>query len=495
MLLKDILIMSKNSQKIAIKYGDSVITYEQLFNFATDNTELIIKKAGCVTNIGIFLPNSIQYAVAYFTITLMNKVIVPLDIQIKKIELMSTIEYCDIKIIITNTMYKKVIKEFLNDFEYRIILFNLDNNTCEEVGLGKKEFCLSGVNEDIYENSVAILLHTSGTISNPKRVMLTHKNLISNIRSTIDFLQLTENDKTLIALPMFFANANTAQFLTHLYLGASIVIMNSKFIPRRFLEIVSEEKITNFTSVPSMLLMLLSYHERENYDISSLRYICFGGGNIPVVKLKELIKEFPSAGFVHTYGQTEASPRVTALLPADSLRKAGSIGKPIPNVNVRIVVSLTGQDVRVNEIGELIVQGDNVMKGYYKRPEKTEMAIKEEWLYTGDMAVYDDENYIYLIGGRKKNMIISGCFNIYPEEIEEILMRHPDVKEVRVSGEQHVLLGERPIATVVLKEGSSLTQNDLLRYCLSLLANYKVPRKINFADRLPKTATGKVKQS
>ena len=495
MLLKDILIRKKYCDKIAIKFRNNTISYRELFREA-ENNAIMLKQitSNDIQNIGIFLPNSIQYAVAYFTIALMDKAIVPINIQAKKAEIKSTIEYCELKLIITNEQYKDVIKKFLDDFEYRTVVFSVDDKACDVCG-GEKEIfldtsksCKSGD-----ENDVAILLHTSGTTSNPKRVMLTHKNLITNIRSNIESLNLTENDKVLIALPMFFGYCNTAQFLTHLYVGASIVIMDGMFMPYMFFKLVQDEKITNFTGVPSMLLMLLNYRNKHKYDISSLKYICFGGGNMPVEKLKQLIETFPSVGFVQTYGQTEASPRVTALLPKDSLRKVGSVGKPIPNVKVRIVDE-NGQDVAVGETGEIIVNGDNVMKGYYKRPEETAKVIKDGWLYTGDFGRYDEEGYIYLVG-RKKNMIISGGLNIYPEEIEELLMCHPAVKEVCVIGENHELLGEIPIAKIVLKENvKDISEGEIKNYCMDNLANYKVPSRIEFVNELPKTATGKIRR-
>lgn len=494
MLIKDILMKNKNNDKVVIKYSNNEITYKQFYFQAMFYSDTLKGKCNYSKNIGIFLPNSIQYAVAYFAIALMDKVIVPIGIQAKKAEIQSTIDYCGLQVIITNSQYKDYLDDFLNDIDINVAVFNLDDNTSSELGLGTQNLSLrNNTTEMIDENDVAIMLHTSGTTSKPKRVMLTHKNLITNIKSNIESLKFAEDDKVLIALPMFFGYCNTAQFLTHLYVGASIVIMDGMFMPNIFFRIVQDEKITNFTGVPSMLLMLLNYRNKHKYDISSLRYICFGGGNMPVEKLKQLIETFPSVGFVQTYGQTEASPRVTALLPDDSLRKVGSVGKPIPNVKVRIV-NEKGQDVGVGETGEIIVQGDNVMKGYYMRPEETAKTLKEGWLYTGDLAVYDDEGYFYLVG-RKKNMIISGGLNIYPEEIEELLMCHPAVKEICVIGESHDLMGEVPVAKIVLKDDvKGISEGELKNYCMDNLANYKVPSRVEFVNELPKTATGKIRR-
>jgi long-chain acyl-CoA synthetase len=492
MYLKDILLGKKNSQKVAIKWKNISIMYEQLFNIVNHNIKLIREIDEVVSdNIGIFLPNSIQYVIAFFTITLMDKVIVPISVQAKKAEIKSTIEYCELKIIITNTQYKDVLKSFLDDSDLMVIIFNLDDGSFIGFGSGLKDFSKKNkINDKISEAEVAILLHTSGTTSSPKRVMLTHKNLITNIRSNIESLKLTENDKTLIALPMLFSYCNTAQFLTHLYIGASIVIMEDLFMPNIFFKLVQDERVTNFTGVPPMMLMLLNYGNKHKYDISSLKYICVGGGKMPVEKLKELIRTFPTVGIVHTYGQTEASPRITALLPEDSLRKVGSVGKPIPNVKVKIVFDKERDEI-LGEFGEIIVQGDNVMKGYYKRPDETAKVIKDGWLLTGDLGRLDEEGFIYLIG-RKKNMIVSGGINIYPEEIEELIMCHPAVNEVCVIREEHELLGEVPIAKIVLKEDAKISEGELKNYCMDNLANYKVPSKVEFVDELPKTATGKI---
>lgn len=492
MLIKEILFNKKNCNKIAINYLKEEKTYKQIFECVKKYVTIMQKYSINTNNIGIFLPNSIQYIIAYFSITFLDKVIVPISVQAKKVEIKSTIEYCEIFLIITNNEYKKNLKSYINDLDFKICIFNIDDNSFELIGTNEKFLNkLSVTSREISEDSVAIMLHTSGTTSKPKRVMLTHKNLISNVKSNIESLKLTEDDKVLIALPMFFGYCNTAQLLSHFYIGATIVIMDGIFMPSIFLKLVQKERITNFTGVPSMLLMLLNYRNKLKYDISSLRFICFGGGNMPIEKLRQLIDIFPTVGFIQTYGQTEASPRVTALLPIDAIRKIGSVGKPIPNVIVRIVDE-KGQDVTNSECGEIIVHGDNVMKGYYKRPDETEMTIKNGWLYTGDFGFFDNEEYIYLVG-RKKNMIISGGLNIYPEEIEELLVCHPKVKEVCVIGESHEMLGEVPIAKIVLKENEDrISEGDIKNYCMDFLANYKVPMRVEFLNELPKTDTGKI---
>lgn len=494
MLLKDLLMDKSQNEKTAIKFKDDSLSYLEL-HYLSHSTSNIIRDSIIImgNNIGIFLPNSIQYVIGYFSIAFLNRVIVPIEINIKKTEILSNIDYCDLSLIITNSRYKEILKSYLDDFDSNVIIFNLDDNSFEEIGLRKKNVTQKEeLYESIDENKCAIMLHTSGTTSKPKRVMLTHKNIISNIKSNISSLKLTENDKVLIALPMFFGYCNTAQFLTHVYLGATIVIMDGMFIPKSFFKIVSDERITNFTGVPSMLIMLMKYRYKDKYDISSLRYVCFGGGTMPVEKLKEIIESFPSIGFVQTYGLTEAAPRVTALLPYKSREKIGSIGQPISNVTVRIVDE-RGRNVSIGQTGEIIVNGANIMKGYYKRHVETSKVIKDGWLYTGDLARYDEDGFIYLVG-RKKNIIVCGGLNIYPEEIEELLMCHSDIKDVLVISENDDLLGEIPVAQVILKENCNVNEIVLINYCASTLADYKVPKRVYFVNKLNKTATGKVRR-
>ena len=454
MFISELLVRQKKNEKVAIKHGENAVTYKEWYNYSKQFSNVLNDNvAEHSLNIAIFLPNSINYALAYFSILFSNKIIVPIGTQSKELEITSTLEYCEIDVIITNLQYRNFLKDCLSAYKYRVILLFIEDQSIDIINDEKNFIDKSdAIKNNGVEDDVAILLHTSGTMSNPKRVMLTHSNLINNVESNIQSLKLTKNDKVLISMPMHFGYCNTAQFLTHLYLGASMVILDGLFLPKLFFQTIQDEKITNFTGVPSMLLMILEYRYIDRYDIKSLRYICFGGGKMPIKQLQKLLNIFKTTGFVQTYGQTEASPRTTALLPEDALRKIGSVGLPIPNVKVKIINEL-GVDSSSGKIGEIAIQGKNVMKGYYKQEEITKHTIVDNWLHTNDLGYFDDEGYLYLTG-RKTNMIISGGINIYPEEIEEILMNHPNIKEVCVVSEEHDLLGEVPIAKIVIKDST-----------------------------------------
>ncbi len=482
-MVRDLLSRLKESDNIAIKEPQKQITYKQWHEASLRLASPI--KNSCSTeksNVILCLPNSIDYAVAYFAVLYAGKVIVPVAPESSEAELGSLIEYCESEIIITNSLYYNKIQNICENLEQKKIIINVEANRLIS---DHDSNILAADNED----DVFIMLHTSGTMSDPKRVMLTNKNVIKNVESHIHSLDINDGDKTLIVLPMFFGYCNTSQFLTHLYVEGTIVIFNGIFHPSQLRKIVLEEGITNFTAVPSLLTALANEQSQRLKDLP-LRYICFGGGRTDNSVIETLIRTNPHIGFVHTYGQTECSPRVTALLPRDALRKIGSVGIPIPGVEV-CVMSPSGVLLGTGECGEVCVKGDNVMKGYYKKEELTTRIIKDHWLHTGDEGYLDDEGYLYICG-RIKNIIICNGMNIYPEEIEEVLLSHGSVADVRVYGIEHPIYGEIPAAEVVLKEKLSI--KEIQSFCKKHLSAYKIPKVVDFVEEIEKTYNGKIKR-
>ncbi|KFN11133.1 class I adenylate-forming enzyme family protein [Paenibacillus macerans] len=494
MLIKEILNINSNNENIAIKTKISSITYKELYSKVIYKTKIFGGYCNLTENIGIFIPNSIEYVISYFTITFLEKVIVPLDVRSTEEEIIREIIFCELRIIITNTRYSEFLHKVLRNNKLKVMVYNIETDTFLTYGSDSLPVINFKQSTSFNDESVAIMLHTSGTTSNPKKVMLTHKNLLSNVCSIIESLKLDQNDKTIISLPLHLASGNTSQFLTHLYMGASIYLMDGLITRKKFAEIVSKEKITNYTCVPSILFVL--FEDIKNYnneDFSSLRFICFGGGDTPKAKIMKIKGANPDITFIHMYGQTEASARISHLLP-EHWNKIKSVGLPIPGVEIRIV-NKRGEDVECGKVGEVIVKGNNVMKGYYKNEEATQRAIRDNWLYTGDYGKFDNQKFLYILG-RKKNVIISGGKNIYPEEIEEVLLGHESIQNVLVKGENHDLLGEVPIAKIMLY-GNKLdtTENDILNYCYEHLSFYKVPKKIYFVNDFKRTRNGKIKRT
>ena len=488
MFLTDIIERQKNNNEVAIKKGKEEISYMQLYNRVHKISNFLCIISNDSNNIAIIMDNSIEYIIAYFSILYANRVIIPIMPSVTAPELESVVDYCEVDILITNnTCYDGVVNKMSTYKKSKKVILNIDTGALVVIN-DKKDYTLkSCVNMSGNPNDVAIMLHTSGSMSNPKRVMLSHTNLIENVKSNVESLSLTNHETTLIALPMCFGYCNTTQILSHLFVGAKIVICDSIFTPKEFMKSVEINRVTNTVLVPTMLQTLLKYRYINKYNISSLKAICFGGEKMPLDKIKQLFERFPTVSFINTYGQTECSPRVTALLPEYSISKIGSVGKPIPGVKIRII-NKDGMDCCSNENGELLVTGKNVMKGYYKQPELTKKTIQNGWIHTGDIGYVDLDGFLY-ITGRIKRMIISGGINIYPEEVEEVILQNKFIEDVYVFGENDDLLGEVPVAKIVAK---CYVDIEALRdHCVHNLSKYKVPVRFYIVDSIPKTYNGK----
>ncbi|RSK26342.1 fatty acid--CoA ligase family protein [Bacillus sp. HMF5848] len=336
------------------------------------------------------------------------------------------------------------------------------------------------------DDDTAVILYTSGTTGRPKGAMLTHKNIYSNAKDSADYLKISENDKVVATLPMFHVFCLTVALNAPLVNGGTVLIV-PKFSPGDIFSLVKETEATVFAGVPTMYNFLLQYPEGQPDDMKSLRLCISGGASMPVALLKSFEKKFQVA-ISEGYGLSEASP-VTCFNPLDRPRKPGSIGTSILNVENKVVNEL-GEDVPVGEVGELIVKGPNVMKGYYKMPEETAATIKEGWLYTGDLARMDEEGYFYIVD-RKKDLVIVGGYNVYPREVEEVLYTHETVVEAAVVGVPDPEFGEAVKAFVVPKD-KMITEEELLAFCAEHLAKYKIPKSIEFLEELPKNTTGKI---
>jgi long-chain acyl-CoA synthetase len=339
---------------------------------------------------------------------------------------------------------------------------------------------------DLADDDTAVILYTSGTTGKPKGAMLTHKNLYSNAQDSANYLKISDDDRVIATLPMFHVFCLTVALNAPLMNGGTVIIV-PKFSPAEIFKVAKEYKATVFAGVPTMYNFLLQYPEGNPEDLQTLRLCISGGASMPVALLKNFEKKFKVI-ISEGYGLSEASP-VTCFNPLDRPRKPGSIGTSIINVENKVVNEL-GEEVPIGEVGELIVRGPNVMKGYYKMPEETAAAIRDGWLYTGDLAKMDEEGYFYIVD-RKKDMIIVGGYNVYPREVEEVLYNHPDVVEVAVVGVPDPNFGEA-VKCFVVSKNASLTEEDLIAYCREHLAKYKVPSSIEFLEELPKNTTGKI---
>lgn len=336
------------------------------------------------------------------------------------------------------------------------------------------------------ENDTAVILYTSGTTGRPKGAMLTHRNLFSNAKDVGEYLRMNKDDKVITTLPMFHVFCLTVALNAPLMNGATLLLV-PKFSPAEIFRIGQKFEPTVFAGVPTMYNFIQQHPEGNPQDLKSLRLCISGGASMPVALLKDFEKKF-NVRISEGYGLSEASP-VTCFNPLDRPRKAGSIGMSIVNVENKVVDEL-GEEVPVGQVGELIVQGPNVMKGYYKMPEETAATIRDGWLYTGDLAKVDEEGYFYIVD-RKKDLILVGGYNVYPREVEEVLYSHPDVLEAAVLGVPDSNFGES-VRSYVVSKNPDLTEKELLEFCKEHMAKYKIPSSIEFLEELPKNTTGKI---
>ncbi|SES19406.1 fatty acid--CoA ligase family protein [Psychrobacillus sp. OK032] len=339
---------------------------------------------------------------------------------------------------------------------------------------------------EVMDEDTAVILYTSGTTGHPKGAMLTYNNIYSNARDVAEYLSINTDDRVIATLPVFHVFALTVVVNAPLLMGATILLV-PRFNPLEVFTIAREQKATVFAGVPTMYNFLYQYPEDRVEDFSTIRLAISGGSSMPVALLHSFEDKF-GVRVSEGYGLSEASP-VTCFNPIDRDRKPGSIGTSILNVENKVVNEL-GEEIPVGEVGELIVRGPNVMKGYYKMPEETENALRDGWLYTGDLARQDEEGYFYIVD-RKKDLIIVGGYNVYPREVEEVLFEHPNIIEAAVVGVPDPTFGEEVLAFVVKKE-AALTEQQLYEFCAQKLAKYKIPNRIEFLEELPKNTTGKI---
>ena len=348
---------------------------------------------------------------------------------------------------------------------------------------------------EVGDDELLGLFYTSGTTGEPKGVMLTHRNMLSNIAHSDGVYNYLPTDVYLHSAPMFHL-ADGAAVFSNTARGATQAFI-PRFDPKHVLQTISNERVSLALFVPTMINFLLREPTLDSYDLSSLRHITYGASPIAPEVLRRAMKVF-GCDFGQGYGLTEASPLLTVLTAEDhalkdekSERRLASCGRPVKGVDVR-VVAFDGAEVKPGEVGEIIARGPNIMLGYWKRPADTDQAIVDGWLHTGDLATVDEDGYIYLVD-RKKDMIVTGGENVYSTEVEAALYEHPAIKEAAVIPVPDPDWGEAVHACVTLCDGARLEPEELIEFCRERLANYKLPRSVEIIEgELPKGGTGKI---
>ncbi|MFC0298740.1 long-chain-fatty-acid--CoA ligase [Geobacillus jurassicus] len=356
--------------------------------------------------------------------------------------------------------------------------------------VSRKETAPIGVDIDPVED-VALLQYTGGTTGHPKAAMLTHRNLIANTLMCAHWVYKCEKGKETVlgVLPFFHVYGMTTVMNLSVMMASKMVLL-PRFDVKQTLKAIERTRPTMFPGAPTIYIALLNDPDLPKYDLSSINVCISGSAPLPV-EVQEQFERATGGKLIEGYGLTEASPVTHSNFLWDGERVKGSIGVPWPDTEAKIVSLETGEEVKPGEIGEIVVRGPQVMKGYWNRPEETEQVLRDGWLYTGDIGYMDERGYFYIVD-RKKDVIIAGGYNIYPREVEEALYEHPKVQEAAVIGVPDPYRGETVKAFVVLKPGEACSEEELDAFMRQRLAAYKVPRIYEFRSELPKTAVGKI---
>ncbi|MDQ4003532.1 MAG: AMP-binding protein [Actinomycetota bacterium] len=348
--------------------------------------------------------------------------------------------------------------------------------------------------ESLEADEVINMQYTSGTTGFPKGVQLTHANIVKNAFYIGECMELGPEDRVCIPVPFFHCFGcvlGTLNTVTH----EGTMVPVEQFDAEEVLQAVHKERCTALLGVPTMFIAELEHENYGEYDTSSLRTGIMAGSPCPEEVMKQVVNDMGADEITIAYGQTESSPVITQTRTDDPIeRRVSTVGRKLPDVEVKLVDVDTGEEIGIGEQGDLCTRGYHVMKGYYKMPDKTAEVIDEDgWLHTGDLAVMDEDGY-FEITGRADDMIIRGGENIYPREIEEFLYTHPEISDVQVYGVPDEKYGERVAAAIIKKKDASLTEEDVKEYCRENIAHYKVPEYVDFVEEYPMTASGKIQK-
>lgn len=472
------------------------LTYAEFDAYVNRAADLLLSlgaKKG--DRVSLYLHNSVEYLAFYFACFKTGAWAGPVNAHLKSHEIEFIINYSGSAIAITQSDLYPSLAEARNNLPslHHIVIINESESgkagEWEIIGNDTNAIASADVLPPVDLDDEAVIIYTSGTTGKPKGVLLTHGNLLSNAEQIASWLELTEGDRALMIMPLFHVNALMTTCMAALWAGGSLVLA-PRFSASRHWQMISDHGVTYFGSVATMLALLNQTYPDgipTGLDIGKLRFALCGSAPVPVEVMKkfELMFKCP---VVEGYGLSESTCRST-FNPPDNRRRAGSVGLPIGN-EVKIFDDKDGE-LAVREIGEIVLRGPNIMKGYYRNAEATQKAMRSGWFHTGDLGYKDEDGFFYIVD-RKSDMIIRGGENIYPREIDEVLYGHPKIKDVATVGVPDPLYGEEVKSFVVLKKGESATEQEIIDFCRERIANYKCPKSVEFLADIPKGPTGKL---
>ena len=438
--------------------------------------------------VSLLMPNSAEYIIAYFACWRLGALAGPVNSLLKDDETQFVMHNSEAKAVLVASEFLERIENIKGELPHLKSVITFD----DEAEATRK---FANVSSQVSRQDAcapsddAIIIYTSGTTGKPKGCLLTHGNLIANARQISEWLSFSESDRLLSIMPLFHMNAVSVTTMSALYAGGSTVI-SPKFSASKFWNVISEYEITSFGSVATMLSMLLNTYPEgvpAGLKTDQLRFAMCGSAPVPAEVMKKFEETF-NCPVIEGYGLSESTCRST-FNPPDDRRRPGSCGLSIGNEMK--IVDEDDREVPDGELGEIVLRGENILKGYFKNPEANERAFRNGWFHTGDVGYRDKDGFFFIVD-RKTDMIIRGGENIYPREIDELLYEHPAVAAAATIGVPDPLYGEEVAAFIVLKNGTKVTEQELIDYCKSKLADYKCPKTVRFVEDIPKGPTGKL---
>lgn len=472
---------TKYLEKDFLLGNKETISYKELYGDSLKISSYLRETIGEGQNVLLISANSVFFLTAYLGIIKSGNACVPLNFAIEQ----SNLDYI-LNTTESNTVF--ITKGLKSKLKFDSDIHLIDENESLQI-LEKQEIIQADSAFD--ENRLAEIIFTSGSTGEPKGVMISHKNIITNTSSIIEYLMLTDKDIMLVVLPFYYCYG-LSLLHTHLKVGGSIVLNNSFIFLGSVINDLNNYKCTGFAGVPSHFQILLKKSQTFKItEFPDLKYVTQAGGKLHAVFIEEFIKAFPNKKFYVMYGQTEATARLSYLPPENLIGNTTSIGKAIPGVELK-VVNDKGERVELNEEGELLAKGDNIMLGYYKDEKGTNETLKDGWLHTGDMAMVDKDGLFYLVA-RKKEIIKVGGKRVSPKEIEAVILSVPEVVDCTIEGIDDDILGEAIQATIILnsKHDEDQMMEKILNACSENLSVYKIPQKIKFETSFKISSTGK----
>ncbi|MCZ4291569.1 class I adenylate-forming enzyme family protein [Hoeflea alexandrii] len=477
-------------ERTALKWDDGEYSYREFVNLVA-RTAAALKRDGISEGdrVAILMGNEPQYLVTYFAIMSIGGIYVPLNWRLNTSEHVNLMTNSGVKIIVTSSSFADTIALAQSKMPMLKKVVSIDHSGAGVTLFGDwlPQDAPPPARPAIQRDDIAAIVYTSGTTSLPKGACLTHRNVTVDIANvTAAYAGAVQTDKVLQVSPLY--HQTIVHTLIHFSQGATVQLIK-RFNPEKIARAISEQKITYIFLAPTMLYELLDLPGRDRFDFSSLRSVVYGAAPITGPRLKEAVGVFGQI-LVQAYGLTEATSHCAALGREEHLEAEGSIGKGIPGVELR-VVDEAGKDCPPGVIGEILVRGPTVMKGYWKEDDKTAEAIIDGWLHSGDLARIDERGYMY-IADRKKDLVISGGANIYPGDVEEVFAGHPDIAEVAAFGVPDVYWGEALTVAIVARPGKTINHEEMRDFAKQNLGGYQVPKRIEVLEELPRNPSGKV---